>query len=93
MARLAGPAQKEAIEKVRRLLAFREDGILSEDQIAEELGFKSGLGGPPARMMYIRLENLGLPEWLVYPVAPKAKGKERKARTFGQAKTELPGAG
>lgn len=92
MPRLTEPALKQALDEVLRLLELRKNGTLSEDEIAKKMGFESALGISPARRMYTRLENLGLPEWLVYPEAPKAKGEKRKARTFGQAKVDLPDA-
>lgn len=48
-------------------------GEKSEDQIAQQLGFKGRYGDPPAKQMYRRFKDLGLPDWLVYPDMPLAE--------------------
>jgi hypothetical protein len=70
---------------VSHLLQLRKDGTISEDEIAQELGFRTEMGLGPAGRMHTRLENLQLPEWVVYPDATKAESRNRKVRTFGRA--------
>lgn len=42
----------------------------SEDQIAKRLGFEARYSNSPAKAMYTRFKDLGLPDWLVYPDMP-----------------------
>lgn len=45
----------------------------SEDQIAKRLGFEARYSNSPAKAMYTRFKDLGLPDWLVYPDMPLAE--------------------
>jgi hypothetical protein len=97
MARLSTEARKERLNKLLRLCLRRSKGDSSEDQMAKELGFVDAVGVPSARVMYERLQEWGLPDWVVYPddAAIEHTEKttpERKARSTGNVQ-ELPAAG
>src|SRR5215213_674861 len=101
MDRLSGAVKKEAQLTVARLCFLREQGALSEDQTAQQLGFVDETGAPLREAMYERLEGWGLPGWIVYPDGggeqigkekTKRNLKKRKARSFGRDKEELPPA-
>lgn len=63
-----------------KLCVWRIQGELSEDQIADRLGFEAELTNTPAQSMYTRLKNVGLPDWLVYPgVSPQADEQRHAA--------------
>ena len=65
---------------VALLCVLRNQGTLSEDQIAVRLGFEADSAtDSPARGMYIRLKNTGLPDWLVYPGASPQADEQRHA--------------
>ncbi len=83
MMNLSKPAQDEALLNVGRLCVLRRNGGYSEDEIAQKLGFNS------AAVMHMQLENLGLPGLITK--APSGQGKQRKARSSGDA-TKLPAA-
>lgn len=102
MGRLPDDSHNEALRKLAGLCFLRAEGIFSEDQIAQKLDFVDEEGIPLIDGMYEHLEALKLPNWVVYPdgrhervgkentrLNPK---KERKARSFGQEKEELPPA-
>jgi hypothetical protein len=99
MDRLSGEDKEKALLKVVRLCVLREKGALSEDQIAQQLDFVDETGAPLREAMYERLEGWGLPGWIVYPDGggeqigtekTKRNLKERKAKSFGRDKGELP---
>jgi hypothetical protein len=96
MPRLSDEALRQRLRKLRKLWDLRAQGTLSEDQIAQELGFTDGSGAPSARVMYERLqEDWDLPNWLTKPddMSESIETiKERKASTSGEVK-ELPAAG
>jgi hypothetical protein len=89
------------------LHVLRDKGNVSEDQIAQKLGFFDTVGAPSARVMYQRLqEDWGLPDWVVYPdgvgkgsdkgkkhrVPNTEEMRERKAQPSRDAIEELPPA-
>jgi hypothetical protein len=104
--RLSDEERKETQLKVARLCAWRANGF-SEAEIANKLGFKAEQGDTAAERMYVRLRNLGLPQWLVNPEgAPvqadtgRAGGGEktvaepqRRARAAGEAINLPPAEG
>jgi hypothetical protein len=101
MDRLSGEVKKEALLKVARLCVLRGKGDLSEDQIAQQLGFVDETDAPLREAMYERLESWKLPGWIVYPDGGGEQiGKEKtkrdlkkpKAQSFGRDKGELPPA-
>lgn len=77
--------RQEAHRKVAMLHVLREQN-LSEDQIAERLGFASKLGLSAAEAMYQWLRNLELPEWLVNPATLSDGGESN--RVTGTKKPE-----
>jgi hypothetical protein len=107
MDRLSGEDKEKALLTVARLCflrgkgAYSEDEIAQEDQIAQQLDFVDETGAPLRGAMYERLEGWGLPAWIVYPYGggeqigtekTKRNLKERKAKSFGRDKEELPPA-
>jgi hypothetical protein len=101
MDRLSGEVKKEAQLTVARLCVLRGKGDLSEDQIAQQLGFVDETDAPLREAMYERLESWKLPGWIVYPDGGGEQiGKEKtkrdlkkpKAQSFGRDKGELPPA-
>jgi hypothetical protein len=95
MDRLSGEVKKEAQLTVARLCVLRGKGDLSEDQIAQQLGFVDETDAPLREAMYERLEGWGLPGWIVYPDGGGeqiGKLKKPKAQSFGRDKEELPPA-
>jgi hypothetical protein len=101
MDRLSGEVKKEAQLTVARLCVLRGKGDLSEDQIAQQLGFVDETDAPLREAMYERLEGWELPGWIVYPDGGGEQfGKEkttrdlkkRNAQSFGRDKDELPPA-
>ena len=106
MKRLSDEAQKTYLRTLVGLCYLRIEGTASEDRVAHELGFVDGAGIPSARVMHERLQEWGLPDWVVnpgdagertetqnqYKVPDTETTKERKARTTGDVK-ELPPAG
>jgi len=95
MARLSDDARLERFHKLRILFDRRLKGTVSEDQIAQELGYVDGSGAPSAQVMYERLqEDWGLPNWMLNPdgmVEGAETTKERKASSGGDVK-KLPAA-
>ncbi len=69
-------------------------GAFSEDEIAQELGFFDSSGAPSAQVMYERIQEWDLPNWLTKPDGT-AEGtettEERKASSSGDVK-KLPAA-
>jgi hypothetical protein len=86
MDNMSRPQRKEAYHSIARFCGYRLDGTLSEDEIADNLGFHSAEG------MHRSLKNWGLPDWMIGNKAPKNEDKGRKARHSGDW-TELPLAG
>lgn len=90
--------RRQAMETVAKLLHYRDQTKLEEEQTASELGFLS------PDVMYLQLKNWGLPPWLVYGNSEAGKprsgsepksvdGKRvRKPRKTGES-TKLPRAG
>jgi hypothetical protein len=85
MNHMSRPVRKEAYLSIEKLCAFRRQGNLSEDEIANKLGF------PSAEVMHRYLKNLGLPDWMIGAEEPKDKDRGRKARYSGE-EVELPPA-
>jgi hypothetical protein len=99
MDRLSGEEREKALLKVAHLCILRGKGAYSEDEIAQQLDFVDETGEPLREAMYERLEGWGLPGWIVYPDGggeqigtkkSKRNPKERKAKSFGRDKGELP---
>jgi hypothetical protein len=67
MSRLSDEARQERFCKLMNLSYLRGKGALSEAQIAQKLGFIDSSGSPSARVMYERLQEWGLPDWVVKP--------------------------
>jgi hypothetical protein len=91
MPRLSDEALRERIGKLGILCVRRAQGT-SEGQIAQELGFVDSSGVPSAQVMYERLQEWGLPNWVVKPDDSNEragftenKGKKRKAQHSGKA--------
>jgi len=66
MVHLSKPAREEAQRQVA-LLGLRRSQGYSDEKIATELNFESRPGLTAVKAMHQRLEDVGLPEWLVYP--------------------------
>lgn len=90
MESLSGPKLRETLEKVAVLGFLRSRTNDTEEVIAAKLEF----GSPDA--MYLELERLGLPPWLVRPEGGGAQSRElwkrRKARSVRGEAQELPPA-
>jgi hypothetical protein len=94
MRSLPGPERKDALLKVGILCRLLYEGVLSEDEIAGKLGFRS------AEVLHIQMRNWKLPDWIVEPKSssekaeqagmPKNEGNKRKAQSSRKA-DELPG--
>jgi hypothetical protein len=78
MNHMSGPERKEAYLSIGSLCAFRYQGNLTEDDIADKMGFLS------AEVMHRRLKDLGIPEWMIGAEEPKNEGRGRKARSSGE---------
>ncbi len=83
---LTGPARKEAYSKIALVLVSREEGICSEEEIAQKAGFGS------VEAMHTQLGNWGLPGLLPKSVtASNTQPKQRKAKASTRdAGMELP---
>jgi len=59
MPRLSDEERQIRFRKLAILWSRQAEGVLSEDQIAEELDFRDSTGAPSARVMYETLQE----EW------------------------------
>jgi hypothetical protein len=101
MDRLSGEDKEKALLTVARLCVLRGKDDLSEDLIAQQLGFVDETDAPLREAMYERLEGWELPGWIVYPdgggeqigkETTKRNLKKRNVQSFGRDKEELPPA-
>jgi hypothetical protein len=89
MGNVPGPEHQKALEDVGLLCFLRSRTELDEQEIADKLQF----GGP--EHMYVELEKLGLPPWVVRPPGQQTQDEkpEKKRRGSGKGEPiELPPA-
>jgi hypothetical protein len=90
MESLSGPRRQELLEKVAMLCFLRSQSNSTEPEIAAKLGF----GSPEA--MYLELEKVGLPRWIVKhegeTIQEWSSKKKRRAGSIRGEAQELPPA-
>lgn len=86
MVNLSGAGQRDAYEKIKQYCSLRLEGNLGENEIAEELGFRS------PETMHIQLKNWGLSGPLVDSGMTEDAGEKRRKASSSGDMEELPAA-
>ena len=86
MLNLSGAGRRDAYEKIKQYCSLRLEGNLGENEIAEELGFRS------PKTMHIQLKNWGLSGPLVDSGMTEDAGEKRRKASSSGDMEELPAA-